>query len=53
MTHQGRPAELGLFNLQRRQQKADMITAVEMSGAASLGVVQGGLVSPLTLGWTR
>lgn len=44
MTHQGRPAELGLFNLQKRQQKANLITAVEMSVTASLGMVQGGFI---------
>lgn len=42
--HQGRPAELGLFNLQKRQQKANLVTAVEMSVAASLGMVQGGFI---------
>lgn len=53
----GDPSELGLFNLQKRQQKANLITAVEMSVAASLGKVQGGFVShnisSLTPIWTR
>lgn len=45
MTHQGRAAESGLFSLQKRQQKANLITAVKLSVAAPLGIVQGMFIS--------